>query len=69
VTTYNNADELFKARAQARKQKAQLPFEEKLKVVERLQRESCVVAKASGRMSRKPWHCSDEEWRAIGSTI
>jgi len=48
-------DDIFKQKAEERKRRAKLPFEEKIKTVVRLQRRHAEIAKAAGRKPPRVW--------------
>lgn len=58
-TTYPNKkimEDIFKAKAEFRKERAKLPFEEKIKILVKLQQIAYEAALASGkREARTPW--------------
>ncbi len=50
---YNDA--MFRAKAERRRQLAELPFDEKVEIVVKLQQIAYELTAASGRPARKPW--------------
>lgn len=50
---YNEA--VFRAKAERRRQLAELPFDEKIEIVVKLQQIAYELTTASGRPARKPW--------------
>ncbi|MBS2004175.1 MAG: hypothetical protein U0103_07675 [Candidatus Obscuribacterales bacterium] len=53
-------DDIYKAKADARRQRAAEPFERKLLALVRMQMLNYAVAKSAGRTARPPWHAEDK---------
>ena len=62
-------EEIYKAKAEQRKIKANASFESKLQSLVRMQRMNLEVKKAVGRKAPRPWNMSEEQYRReIGNT-
>jgi fructoselysine-6-P-deglycase FrlB-like protein len=63
MTNYDNVsrEDIYKAKAEARKQRALEPFEKKLVALVRMQMMNYEMAKSTGRTIRTPWHFEDKD--------
>ena len=64
MTNYESVrsnEDIYAAKAAARKKRAAEPFERKLLALVRMQMMDYSVACAAGRPVRRPWHADDEE--------
>ncbi len=62
MTNYQRSNEdIYKAKAEARKKRAAEPFERKLLALVRMQMMDYSLARSAGRTARKPWHSEDKE--------
>lgn len=59
--TVRSNEDIYRAKAEARKKRAQEPFERKLIALVRMQMMDYSIAQAAGRTTRKPWHFEDKE--------
>ena len=64
MTSYQNVrsnEDIYKAKAEARRKRAAEPFERKLLALVRMQMMDYSLARSAGRTARKPWHAEDKE--------
>lgn len=63
MTNYQNVsnEDIYKAKAEARRKRAAEPFERKLLALVRMQMMDYAVAQSAGRTARKPWHYEDKD--------
>jgi hypothetical protein len=63
MTNYQNIsnEDIYKAKAEARRKRAAEPFERKLLALVRMQMIDYSLAQSAGRIARKPWHSEDKE--------
>jgi hypothetical protein len=63
MTNYQNVsnEDIYQAKAEARKKRAAEPFERKLLALVRMQMMDYAVAQSAGRIARKPWHSEDKD--------
>jgi hypothetical protein len=59
--TVRSNEEIYKAKAETRKKRAAVPFEQKLLALVRMQMMDYSLARSAGRTVRKPWHAEDKE--------
>jgi len=62
-------DDIYKAKAEARRKRAAEPFERKLLALVRMQMMDYALAQATGRTARKPWHFDDKERMRIYAAV
>lgn len=58
--TVSNED-IYKAKAEARRKRAAEPFERKLLALVCMQMMDYSLAQSTGRTARKPWHSEDKD--------
>lgn len=54
-------EDIYEAKAAARRKRAAEPFEKKLLALVRMQMMDYSLAQSAGRTVRKPWHFDDED--------
>ncbi len=54
-------EDIYKAKAEARRKRAAEPFECKLLALVRMQMMDYSLAQSAGRTARKPWHSEDKD--------
>lgn len=59
--TVRSNEEIYQAKAEARKKRAAEPFQRKLLALVRMQMMDYSLARSAGRTARKPWHADDTE--------
>jgi len=59
--TVRSNEDIFRAKAEARRKRAAEPFEKKLLALVRMQMMDYSLARSAGRTARKPWHSEDKE--------
>lgn len=59
--TVRSNEDIYKAKAEARKKRAAESFELKLLALVRMQMMDYSLARSAGRAVRKPWHYEDKE--------
>ena len=63
MTNYQSVrsnEDIYKAKAEARRKRAAEPFERKLLALVRMQMMDYSLARSAGRTARKPWHSEDK---------
>jgi hypothetical protein len=64
MTNYESVrsnEDIYKAKAEARRKRAAEPFEKKLLALVRMQIMDYSLARSAGRTARKPWHSEDKD--------
>jgi hypothetical protein len=63
MTNYHSVsnEDIYKAKAEARRKRATEPFERKLLALVRMQMMDYSLAQAAVRTARKPWHSEDKD--------
>ena len=59
--TVRSNEDIYKAKAEARRKRAAEPFERKLLALVRMQMMDYSLARSAGRTARKPWHSEDKD--------
>lgn len=59
--TVRTNEDIYQAKIEARRKRAEEPFERKLLALVRMQMIDYSLARSTGRIARKPWHSDDEE--------
>lgn len=54
-------EDIYEAKAAARRKRAEEPFDRKLLALVRMQMMDYSLAQAAGRTARKPWHSEDKD--------
>ena len=64
MTNYQSVrsnEDIYKAKAKARRKRAAEPFEQKLLALVRMQMMDYSLARSAGRTARNPWHSEDKD--------